>query len=351
MDERASLYRRNQILVVELLLLASLVAFSCVMSRSAYIQAEPALIGNAIMVDLTFTATLCHYLLGIRLAGLPAWTAIPVLASGLGIGRMLLPSELAQTGTFSLIAIALMECSALLFAGVNVRKLARAVRAARRAGEDGFDALEGALLSLMPSAPWLVSYARFELQIWTMCFAGWSFARRPADGPGVFTHHREPHWFAIVGVFLFLVMVEALVVHVLLHTYHFNTAKWIFAAMSGYALVWLLGDLQALRVYRSSIRTRDGGPILELRIGARGHATIPVRNIASVEVGSWEKAGPDEELFVLFGKANVKLSLHAPNAYKPAIGGEKHVTTLLTQIDDAEGFRAAIARCAAACPL
>jgi hypothetical protein len=342
MSERVRADRRNQVVFLELLLLAGLVAFCCVMARSAYFRAEPELIGTAIMVDLTFTAALCHWLLGIRLAGLPRWTVVPVLALGLAMGRVLLPADLANVGTFSIVAVAVVESSALLLAILNIRKIVRAVRAARSSGVNGFDALERALLSLVPSAPGLVSYARFELQIWAMCFVGWAFARRPSDGPGVFTHHKEPHWFAVAGVLMFLVVVEGVVVHVLLDAYHFTTAKWIFAAMSGYALVWLFGDLQALRVYRSSIRTRDGEPILELRLGARGHATIPVRNIASVEVGSWDKAGPDEELLVLFGKPNVKLSLHAANAYKPAIGGEKRVRTLLTQIDDAEGFSAAL---------
>lgn len=350
MDERVRADRRNQFVFLELVLLAVLVAFCCGMARSFYFRAEPELIGTAIMVDLTFTASLCHWLLGIRLAGLPRWTLVPVLALGLAIGRALLPADLANVGTFSIVAVALVESSALLLAILNIRKIVRAVRAARRVGVNGFDALERALSSLVPSAPGFVSYVRFELQIWTMCFVGWSFARRPADGPGVFTHHKERHWFALAGVLMFLVVVEGAVVHVLLDAYHVTTAKWIFAAMSGYALVWVFGDLQALRVYRSSISTRDGEPVLELRIGARGHATIPVRNIASVEVGSWDDAGPDEDLLVLFGKPNVKLSLHAPNAYKPAIGGEKRVRTLLTQIDDAEGFRAALTRYGLACP-
>ncbi|HTU64256.1 MAG TPA: hypothetical protein VMF89_37580 [Polyangiales bacterium] len=350
MEPRTHTYRRNQAILLELSLLALLGLFCLLMARSTYFRAEPEVIGTAIMVDLTFTAALCHWLLGIRLAGLPHWTIVPVLALGLSLGRALLPADLANVGAYSLVAVAVIEGSAMLFAIFNLRKIVRAVRAARRQGVNGFDALEAALLSLMPSAPLFVSYARFELQVWTMCFAGWFFARRPADGARVFTHHKEPHWFALVGVLLFLVVVEAVVVHVLLQAYHFTTAKWIFAALSGYALVWLLGDLQALRVYRSSIRTRAGEPVLELRIGARGHATIPVRNIAKVEVGAWDKAGPDEALFVLFGKANVKLSLHAPSAFKPAIGGEQRVRTLLTQIDDAEGFRAALLRCETAYP-
>jgi hypothetical protein len=280
--------------------------------------------------------------LGVRLGGLPRWTILLVLAIGLAVGRALLPADIANTGTFALIVIALVECSALAFAAVNIRKIVRELSAAKRRGADGFDAFETALLALAPSAPGLVSYARFELQIWTMFLFGWRFTPRPPDGPTVFTHHKEPHWFAIVGIFTFLVMVEGALAHWLLHAYHFTTAKWIFAACSFYALVWLLGDVQALRVYRSSLQTSNSDHTLSLRIGARGHSTISVRNIASVEIGAWDKPGPGEELFVLFGKANVKLSFHEPNAYKPAIGGEKRIRTLLTQIDDPERFKRAV---------
>jgi hypothetical protein len=351
MNERAGVYRRNHVIVVELSLLAALVSFCWMMARSSYFEAQPELIGNAIMVDLTFSAALCHWLLGIRLGGLAHWTTIPVLAAGLAIGRALLPSAIANTGAFTVVALALIETSALLLAIANIRKITRALREAKRAGIDRFDALEAALLALAPSAPGLVSYARFEVQIWTMALLGWFFAPRPPAGSGVFTHHKQPHWFALVGIFAFLVVVEGVLAHWLLHTYHFTTAKWIFAAMSCYAIVWLLGDVQALRVYRSSIRTLNGEPTLELRIGARGHAYIPVQNIASIELGTWQSPGPDEELFVLFGKPNVRLAFREPNAYKPAIGGEKRIRTLLTQIDDPERFKRELEQLSAsACP-
>jgi len=338
MREQVGLGRRKQVLVSELLLLTALITFCFFMARSTYLRADPQLIGTAIMIDLTFTASLCHWLLGIRLGGLPRWTLVPTFALGLAVGRALLPASIANTGAFSLVAIAVLECSALLVATVNLRKIARSVAAARRAGDNTFDALEAALLALAPSVPGLASYARFELQIWTMCCAGWFMTPRPAPGPGVFTHHKEPHWFALVGVLAFMVTVEGILAHVLLEAYHFTTTKWIFAASSGYALVWLFGDLQALRVYRSAIR----GHTLELRIGARGHATIALRNIASVELGAWAEADADEALFVLFGKANVKLSFHEPNTYKPAFSGAKRVRALLVQIDEPERFRTAL---------
>lgn len=339
---------RTAAICSEVVLLAALVVFTWQVARSALLEAHPQLFGYAILVDLTFTASVCHWLLGIRLAGLPRWTFIPLVALGLALSRALLPADVGATGPVALVALAVVEGSALVLLAVNLRKITREVRAARARGTNGFDALEAALLQLAPSSPRLVAYARFEIQLWTMFVLGWFWRRRPADGRHVFTHHKANSWFAIVGLIAFLVVVEAAAVHWILHTYHFTAAKWIASASSFYAFVWLIGDLQALRVYRSSLREKDGQLVLDLRMGARGHADIALSNIAGVETGAWEQAGTGEERLVLCGPANVKLSFHAPNLYKPMFGGAKQIRALLSQIDDPEAFKRALCASSAA---
>ena len=326
----------------EVVLLAALVVFAWQVARSALLESHPQLFGYAIMVDLTATASVCHWLLGIRLGGLPRWTFIPLIALGLALSRALLPADVGATGTFALVALAVVECSALVLLVVNLRKITREVRVARASGTNGFDALEAALLQLAPSSPRLVAYARFELQLWTMFVLGWFWKRRPADGPHVFTHHKARSWFAIVGLLAFLVVVEAAALHWILHAHPFTATKWIALALSFYGFIWLIGDLQALRVYRSSICEKNGQLVMDLRMGARGHADIPLSNIACVETGAWEHAGTGEELLVLYGHANVKLSFHAPNLYKPMFGGAKHIRALLTQFDDPEALKRAL---------
>lgn len=334
-------HHRPGALVIELLLLVSLVTVSWLVAHSPLLEAEPQLISLAIMVDLTVTAALCHWLLGVRRGGLARWTFIPLLAVGLFIGHALLPAD-APTVRFTIVLLALVESSGLVLLVVNVRKLARAYRVARRCGDNGFDAFESALLTLAPASPTLMSYVRFEVQLWTMCLVGWRFERQPRNGPNVFTHHRTSHWFALLGVLIFLVLVEGLLTHVILHSYHYDTTKWVLSALSLYGLAWLVGDLQALRVYRSCIRDVQGWPTLELRVGARAHAQIPLHNIASVELGVWERAGSGEASVILIGKANVRLAFHVPQSVKMAFGPAKPVRALLLQVDEPETFRLAL---------
>jgi hypothetical protein len=333
--------RRNVAISIELPLLAALAAFCWWAARSQLLQREPELISLAIMFDLTVTASCCHWLLGIRRAALPLWTFLPLLAGGLALSDVLLPDSAGDAATLALLGVAVVECTALTFAAVKLRKIVHAFRAERRAGSERFDAFERALLTAAPSAPWLASYARFELQVWTMFAIGWFLEKRPADGSNVFTHHRASSWSTIIGVLVFMTVVEGAVLHCVLHMYHFTTIKWIMSGLSFYAVVWLLGDLQALRVYRSSLHNRRGVPTLDLRMGARGHAQIPLRNISSVEVGSWDPTAGEARL-VLHGKANVKLSFHAPNAFKPMFGAEQQVRSLLTQVDDPDEFARAL---------
>jgi hypothetical protein len=158
----------------------------------------------------------------------------------------------------------------------------------------------------------------------------------------VFTHHKAPQWFTIAGVIIFLVTIEGVLIHFILQSYHYDIAKWLMSASSLSLVVWLLHDMRALSVERSRVCREHGAAKLELRIGARLHAAIPLDNIARIEIGAWDAAGPDEAIVVLFGKANVRLTFHQPHAVKPAFAGEKHVHSLLIQVDDPEAFQRAL---------
>jgi len=336
---------RAAILGFELIILAALVLLSWQVVNSELLTLEPELVGVAVLVDLTLTAALCHYLLGVRRGGLLAWTIIPVMILGVITSRLLLPKHIGRDGALPLLGAALVECCVLGLAVFRVRTIRRGYLAAKRTGAETFDALEAGFLALAPSMPLLAAWARLEFQLWSLFFVGWAFKRRPARGPNVFTHHRQSHWFTILGVLLFLVLMEGSIVHWWLHSSGHTVAKWLVFAVHFYGVVWLVGDLQATRVYRSSLVLKDGEPTLDVRIGLRGSAQVRLSNIAEVTTGSWDKVGQDEGLIALQGTANVRLSFVAPNPYKPVLGAPKPVRSLLIHIDDPDAFKRTLARC------
>ncbi|MEY4575497.1 MAG: hypothetical protein RL701_200 [Pseudomonadota bacterium] len=344
-DDAVHASRRATVLGIELMLFAALYLFTWHIAKSAWLRAEPRVIGFAMVVDLTLTAAGCHWLLGVRLARVPAWTVILVVLAGLVTSHRLLP-QLASAGRLVVAGIALIEGSAVMLGVFKLRHFMRGYRAARQAEAGGFDALEAGFSALAPSYPRLAAWARLEAEIASLAWVGWFLDRRPPDGPNVFTHHRQSHWLTIIGVLTFLVIVEGSGVHLWLHSTGHNTAKWILSAVHGYSLIWLLGDAQAARLYRSALLLKRGEPWLALQVGLRGAAEVPLSVITEIALGSWNQARSDEGLLALQGTANVKLSFAEPIAWKPRLGATKAVRALLVHVDQPDAFKAALTHAA-----
>lgn len=323
--------------------MAAILLVSGLAAQSELRTAHPELLGFAITFDLTLTAAACHWLLGVRRGGLPAWTIVPLLLLGLAVSRVLVPDTFETTSRVSILVLAIVEGTLLTFAVLRVRTIFRGYRAARLAGAEHFDALEAGWLALAPAWPRLTAWVRLEIQVWTLFVFGWWFERRPADGPLVFTHHKRSGWFVVMGVLTFLVVSEGALIHLWLDSAGHSIAKWVSFAVHAYSVLWLIGDAQGLRVYRTSISRTRGELTLEVRVGLRGHARIPVSNLAEVVTGSWEKAGPDEVLLTLHGAANVRLAFVEPNSVKSMFGPETRVCALLLQVDEPDAFARACA--------
>ncbi|HET8934278.1 MAG TPA: hypothetical protein VFN67_12600 [Polyangiales bacterium] len=296
---------------------------------------------GAIAFDLTLTAALCHWLLGIRLAGLAYWTTIPVVLMGLALCKLILPAQLTRGGLLPIAALAAIESSALVVVALRIRKLSRSYQEAKHQGADSFDAVETAFQAILPSMPLAAAWLRLEIQLWTLGLIGWAFKRKPSSGPTVFTHHKQSSYFTILGVIGFLILSEGALVHLWLSTTHHAIAKWISLAIHAYCTIWLLGEAQATRIYRSSLQQADGKQILDIRVGLRGHAQIPVENIKQIDTGTWTRANAnaDEALLTLQGTANVKLTLTKPAQVKQILSSPKTIGALLLQVDDPEAFK------------
>lgn len=327
--------QRASVLTLELTLLSTLALFSWYVAHTTLLRAHPHLIGGAIAFDLTLTAALCHYLLGIRLGGLPYWTTIPVGLTGLALCRVILPAHLTSGGLLLAAAVAIIESSAVIVTALRIRALRRSFNQAKRQGADSFDALETAFQAIFPSLPLGAAWLRLEIQLWTLALLGWTIKSKPQNGPNVFTHHKRSNYLTILGVIAFLIISEGALVHLWLHATHHNTAKWISLAIHAYCTIWLLGEAQATRIYRSSLQQHT----LHVRVGLRGHAQIPVENIKRVDIGTWQKADDEEALLTLQGTANIKLELSQPTQVKQLLSPPRPIAALLLQVDDPEAFK------------
>src|ERR1700687_4639695 len=98
----------------------------------------------------------------------------------------------------------------------------------------------------------------------------------PGDALAV-TSHRRPGWGGVLVAFAMVLIVESVAMHVLISLWSAKLA-WALTGLSGYSLVWLLGDYRAM-VLRPTLLTSN---TLRLRIGMRWQAEIPLHEIRAV---------------------------------------------------------------------
>ncbi len=333
---------RPPFLLTDAAALLGLVAVSLAVAQSALVRADPGLIGVAVTVDLTLTAALLHAWLGIRRGGLPGWTVVPVIGLGATASRLILPAEAALPDDVALLAMAAVELLVLGLVIFRITVLVRGFRAARRAGRSRLDAVEAAMRAVAPFAPGLARYVRIEAGLWTYALLGWWLPTDDKDAALVVTHHKKPQWMALVGVFVFLSLVEASLVHLWLHRAGHDVAGVVVGLLHLYGFAWLLGDAQALRRRPSRVLADAQGTRLQLRVGLRTEAWIEANNIAHVETGRFERPADDGARAALLGPANLRLRFVAPVSVT-GLGGAREVNSLDLQVDDVEALTAALA--------
>jgi len=254
--------------------------------------------------DLTATAGLAIWLLGVRPGYLPKRAVTVTIAVGAVAARLLL----ARAGHASHIVFAAaitLELAAVIALVVRLRR-----------GTSNIGLLGRVLAT--------------ELTIMRFAFVGW---RRPRGD--WFTVHRTNGWALYAGTFVALTLVETPLVHVALSAFGHATVAWVLTALSLYSVVWLVGDLHALRHGGVAVR----GDMLVVQVGVRWNARIPRAEI--VWAARCDGATCKRSDFSVLG-ANVVLRLAAPHEVRGLFGRRRVVREVALSVDDADAFLAAL---------
>jgi hypothetical protein len=296
---------------------------------------NPQLVGTAVFLDLVLTASAGHWLLGVHWGRLPPWTLIPVASLGLIVSQVILPSSVVSQGILPLALAAVVEVLALLFVALRIRTVVGGYRSARRQGLDAFSAFQAGLQALGAYAAPVARWARLELELWFFACTGWFSRPRVPARAVAFSHHREGGWSAIALVLTLLVVIESVLMHLWLASAGFVTVQWLLLALHAYALIWILGDAHALRLRRTTLRSLpDGGVELDLCVGVRARARVPLSAIADARLGSWDVAQPGERLVRVAGPANVRIAFCQDVQLDRALGAPASMRVLLLQVDE-----------------
>jgi hypothetical protein len=124
----------------------------------------------------------------------------------------------------------------------------------------------------------------------------------------------------MVAGLLVLIVLEAGALHAGLVHAHPRIA-WTFTLSSLWAALWLLGDYQAMRLSRSTL-TADA---LELRVGVRARAVVPLAAISEVRAGKPGDLPRDRALLKAYAKPTeptvlleLRESVRAHSMYMPS---------------------------------
>lgn len=303
--------------------LAAVYAAVFAMVGSALFARAPDRIALGATLDLTVTATLAVWWLGVRRGALPWWFAVATLSWGVAIARAHVPH--APLGALVAVGGALEVVTAgwLL---VRIRRVIRGARAARDAGPIG--ALEaGFAAARIPSR--VAAIFACEIAAVGLALTGWF--RRPRAGFAM----RSTDWLLYAGVFGFLIAVETAAAHIALAMWK-PVIAWISTISSAYALIWLAGDAQAIRLYPVAIT----GDTLRVTIGVRWRAAIRLADIASVTETTSVPAGA---LSLALVTPTVLVTLRAPVEVVGLLGRRRRADRIALTIDDPRAFIAAVA--------
>jgi hypothetical protein len=292
---------------------------------SARFARAPDLLALGAAFDLTVTATLAVWWLGVRRRAVPWWVAVATLSWGVAIARARVPH--APLGALVVLGGAL-EVVTVAWLLLRIRRVIRTARATRDAGPIG--ALEAGLVAARFPAR-LAAIVASELAVLWLALTGWF--RRPREAG--FTM-RSTGWLLYAGVFGFLIIVETVVVHVALAALWSPLVAWIATASSAYALVWLIGDAQAIRLYPVAII----GDKLRVTIGVRWRASIPLADIVAV---TETRTVPPGALGLALLEPTVLIALRAPIEVRALLGIRRRGDRIALTIDDPKAFIAALA--------
>lgn len=307
--------------------LAALYAAVFAIVGSAMFARAPQVLAFAVTFDLTISATLLVWWLGVRRRAVPWWFLVVTLSWGVATARRHVPH--APLGALVVAGIAL-EVATVAWVAMRIRRVVRGARAARGAGPIG--ALEAGLVaSRFPAR--VAAILASEIAVVWLAVTGWF--RRPRPGFAM----RSTGWMMFAAVMGFLIAVETAAAHIALAMWQ-PVIAWISTVSSAYALLWFAGDAQAIRLYPIAIT----GGALRISVGIRWRAAIPLADIASV---TESRSVPDGARSLALFEPTVLVTLRAPVELVGLLGIRRRADRLALTIDEPAAFIAAVAEASA----
>ena len=307
--------------------------------HSLFFQRDGDVVAVGITLDLVVVIPALYYFMVLRPRKSSPLYLVPCFAACIAVAAKLIPAAEHQT-LLSLKRLSpMLEVFVLAALAARFREFYRSYREAKRSAVYFTDALfSGFQKALSDRAVFIIAFVEFFLIYFS--FAGW-FLKPPAvqEDQRHFTYHRKSGYVSILGILMFVLIVETFALHMIVMRWSVFAA-WILTVVSLYSALWLVGDYHAIRVHPIIVSPER----LYLRTGLRWRADIPLENVEGVEIGSARnpKAADYLRASILWPRAT--LLLKDPIEIHGLFGRKKTAKRIGLSVDDPEALKAALSR-------
>ncbi len=290
---------------------------------------DPGFIAAAATFDLAVIVPGLYYILLVRKRGWPVISVVPVFLLSLFTATLLIPEAHHGTVDVLKLIVPVVELGVL---GLIVVKGASVVRTYRQSSSDDAynrirEAIQAALGRSVPAD--VMSY---EVAVLRYALVGWK--EKVSTNSSSFGYLRTSGYGPILLAILMAAVAEMIGGHFLLRMWS-DTAAIVHLILVGYALVWFVGDYQAMRTRCLEV----GDKVFRVRLGIRWDATIPTHNISGVRRLS---VPPEKSSAYLnatpLGRPVYLIEMKRPVHVSGPYGFGRTVTQIGVAVDDEERF-------------
>ncbi len=301
-----------------------------------YVAGSPLFLENphqlamAITFDLLVSTPVIYFLI-IRKTTIPKTTVVPVFILGLVVASVILPAEhqthLSLVKTWFL---PFLEIGIITYLIITIRKAFKKIRQNQSDTPDFFIAAKNAADSILPKG---VSAAfATELSLFYYGFVHW---KKRVLQHNEFSYHRTTSTRMVLGVFVFLIIIEAFAVHLLLQGWSLVVA-WILTGLSIYGCFQVYGILRSLSKRPISLNNHT----LKLTYGVMGHVEIPHAQIKSITAQTKSLDAKEGLIYLSPFKDmeghNVLIEVKEPMKLSGFYGFKKPFTSIAVYVDEPE---------------
>ncbi len=307
---------------VAVLLAATLLALFVLPTQT---NSQTTVLASALTLDLTVTFPGLVYLFLVRTRRLPWIAIVPSVVLGYFAATLAIPDahhDLLENLRLLVIPVELTVVTYLL---IRARRIFLAIP---EGSGDFVTRFRSATADMLGSR---VAAGIFATEIGILYHA-FKWRTPPVANATCYTVHRKSGYGSVLfGLFIAL-LVEAIALHFLISQWS-HTAAWILTGLTGYAVVWFVGDYRAFRARPILITPTD----LRVRVGLRWEIRVDMDNLREIRVHLSQKEKSSDALSaVVLGKANVCLKLVRPVEAVGMYGIRKSTSEIWLQVDDAD---------------